>query len=525
MTSGIDFAKYAEIPVKIDLPPSLSAEDAEAASAVTQFSGLNCGRLLLRNLRFAGFEVPTPVQAHSVPLAMQSADVISVAQTGSGKTLAFMLPILYRILAAGSAPHRGGRNEPVAVRAVVLAPTRELASQIHEESKKFAYRSGLRVCVAYGGTPFGSQMRELERGCDILIATPGRLNDMIQRDRVTCRDVQFLVLDEADRMLDMGFEPQIRDIVEGSGMPPSGPGGRQTMMFSATWPAGRFNNVRQIADSFLVNPAMLTVGRVGGASESVTQKVAYVEGRRKTAAAIELLREVPGKTIVFVNTKRAAEELEQEFYQMGFPASSVHGDKDQRQRERALSAFKSGQINVIIGTDVLGRGIDVPEVAHVINYDAPNDIEDYTHRIGRTGRAGHQGLATTFLSAANKNIARDLAGMLTSSKADVPEWLIEMAPGRGGRGRGRGGRGGRGGGGRGRGGYRGGGGGDRGGGDRGGGGYRASSGGGGGSYGGGGGGGSYGGGGGGGSYGGGGGGSYGGGGGGGGYGGGGGGRR
>ena len=295
MSSGIDFAKYADIPVKIDLPPSLSPEAAEAASAVTQFSGLKCGRLLLRNLRFAGFEVPTPVQAHSVPLAMQSADVISVAQTGSGKTLAFMLPILYRILAAGSAPHRGGRNEPVAVRAVVLAPTRELASQIHEESKKFAYRTGLRVCVAYGGTPFGSQMRELERGCDILIATPGRLNDMIQRDRVTCRDVQFLVLDEADRMLDMGFEPQIRDIVEGSGMPSSGPGGRQTMMFSATWPAGRFNNVRQIADSFLVNPAMLTVGRVGGASESVTQKVAYVEGRRKTAAAIELLREVwPG---------------------------------------------------------------------------------------------------------------------------------------------------------------------------------------------------------------------------------------
>ena len=298
MSSGIDFAKYADIPVKVDLPPSLSPEAAEAASPVTQFSGLECGRLLLRNLRFAGFEVPTPVQSYSVPLAMQSTDVISVAQTGSGKTLAFMLPILYRILASGSKPHFGGRNEPVAVRAVVLAPTRELASQIHDESKKFAYRTGLRVCVAYGGTPFGSQMRELERGCDILIATPGRLNDMIQRGRVTCRDVQFLVLDEADRMLDMGFEPQIRDIVEGSDMPLSGPGGRQTMMFSATWPAGRFNNVRQIADSFLVNPAMLTVGRVGGAAESVTQKVAYVEGRRKTEAAVELLREVrPGEDL------------------------------------------------------------------------------------------------------------------------------------------------------------------------------------------------------------------------------------
>ena len=171
---------------------------------------------------------------------------------------------------------------------------------------------------------------------------------------------------------------------------------------------------------------------------------------------------MPGKTIVFVNTKRAAEDLEEEFYDMGFPAASVHGDKDQRQRERALGSFKSGRVNVLIGTDVLGRGIDVPEVAHVINYDAPNDIEDYTHRIGRTGRAGNRGLATTFLSADNKNIAHDLAGMLTSSKAEVPEWLIEMAPRRGGRGRGRGrGRGGRGRGGRGGyrsgGGYRGGG--------------------------------------------------------------------
>jgi ATP-dependent RNA helicase DDX3X len=197
---------------------------------------------------------------------------------------------------------------------------------------------------------------------------------------------------------------------------------------------------------------------------------------------------VPGKTIVFVNTKRAAEDLEEEFYDMGFPAASVHGDKDQRQRERALGSFKSGRVNVLIGTDVLGRGIDVPEVAHVINYDAPNDIEDYTHRIGRTGRAGNRGLATTFLSADNKNIAHDLAGMLTSSKAEVPEWLIEMAPRRGGRGRGRG----RGRGGRGRG-YRGGRGGYRSGGGYRGGGYRASGGGGygggGGGYGGGGGGG------------------------------------
>merc|ERR1719424_1249477 len=252
---------------------------------------------------------------------------------------------------------------------------------------------------------------------------------MIQRDRVTCRDVQFLVLDEADRMLDMGFEPQIRDIVEGSDMPDSGPGGRQTMMFSATWPAGRFNNVRQIADSFLVNPAMLTVGRVGGASESVTQKVAYVEGRRKTAAAIELLKAVPGKTIVFVNTKRSADTLEQEFYQLGFPASSVHGDKDQRQRERALGAFKSGQINVIIGTDVLGRGIDVPEVAHVINYDAPADIEDYTHRIGRTGRAGHQGLATTMINDRDGGLARDLHDMLMKSNQEAPDWLMGMRGG------------------------------------------------------------------------------------------------
>ena len=202
-------------------------------------------------------------------------------------------------------------------------------------------------------------------------------------------------------MLDMGFEPQIRNIVERADMP--GREQRQTMMFSATFPRA----VMRIAEQFLNNPTMLKVGRVGGAASSVTQKVVYVDGREKTNTCIELLKAVPGKTIVFVNTKRAADTLEMDLSDLGCPAASVHGDKDQRERERALNAFKTGQITVIIGTDVLGRGIDVPAVTHVINYDAPNDIEDYTHRIGRTGRAGNRGLATTFLSEIGRASCRE----------------------------------------------------------------------------------------------------------------------
>ena len=460
-SSGIDFSSYSEIPVEVELPRSVPELSSEMQS-VEEFAKLRCGAVLSRNLRFAGFTTPTPVQGHSVPLAIGGLDVISVAQTGSGKTLAFMLPILRRLLELGSAEGTPGyrdsdRHAPVAVRALVLAPTRELAQQIREESKKFAFRTGLRVGVAYGGTPFGSQMRELERGCDVLIATPGRLDDMIERGRVTLRQVRFLVLDEADRMLDMGFEPQIRNIIEQADMPPSAPpadgeddgvdGGRQTMMFSATFPP----KVRMIAQSFLLDPVMLKVGRVGGAATSVTQRVEWVEGRAKMARTLSLLEEVPGKTIVFVNTKRAAEELELTLQREGTPAASVHGDKEQRQRERALRAFKEGHVRVLVGTDVLGRGIDVPEVAHVINYDAPTDIEDYTHRIGRTGRAGHQGISTTMLNGRDGSVTRDLQKMLIASKQDVPEFLADLVPsnGRGGgrRGRGRGGgRGGRGGG-------------------------------------------------------------------------------
>jgi len=299
----------------------------------------------------------------------------------------------------------------------------------------------------------------------------------VSRERVSLRNVEVLVLDEADRMLDMGFEPQIRSLVEEADMPSSGreggarssqgrgrveeedgfgddddgdeavgggvSSGRQTLMFSATFPKA----VRAIADSFLVDPLMLKVGRVGGAATSVTQRVIRVEGRDKTDKTAELLREVPGKTIVFVNTKREADNLEYDLNALGHPSASVHGDKDQRERERALGDFKAGRIEVIIGTDVLGRGIDVPEVTHVINYDAPDEIEDYTHRIGRTGRAGHLGIATTMITGANRNLARELTQMLAASKQEVPEWLADMVPNRGGGGGRRGGGRGRGGGG------------------------------------------------------------------------------
>ena len=399
------------------LPPEMAP--------VQDFIGLNCGRVLGRNLRFAGFQQPTPVQGNSVPMAIGGLDVISVAQTGSGKTLAFMLPILYKLLEAGpvNSGGGGGRNSVVAISGLALSPTRELAQQIHEESKKFAFRTGLKICVAYGGTPFGEQMRELERGCDVLVATPGRLDDMIQRRRVTLSQVRFLVLDEADRMLDMGFEPQIRNIVERADMPPSGPQGRQTMMFSATFPRA----VMRIAESFLDKPVMLKVGRFGGAASSVTQKVMYVDGREKTRTCVELLKSIPGKTIIFVNTKRSADTLEADLYDLGCPSASIHGDKDQREREQVLTDFKSGKRPVMIATDVAARGIDVKDVKAVINYDFPGNIEDYIHRIGRTGRAGASGDAISFFHPdEDAAVAGKLAKVLRDHGQEVSEELHDL---------------------------------------------------------------------------------------------------
>ena len=403
------------------------------------FADVELPESLVANIKRCKYSKPTPVQKHSIPICLAQRDLMACAQTGSGKTAGFMFPIITGILRSGAPPAPRGRKAfPLAL---VLSPTRELSSQIWEETRKFSYQTGLRAVVVYGGAPVGQQLREMERGCDILVATPGRLSDLIDRARVSLESVRYLALDEADRMLDMGFEPQIRDIVERQGMPPAGE--RQTMLFSATFP----REIQRMASDFLHNYVFLTVGRVGSSTDLIVQKVEYVPIDNKRDVLMEMITAVPGLTLIFVETKRGADSLEDYLCRNRFPATSIHGDRTQQEREAALRSFKSGHTPYLVATDVAARGLDIPHVTHVVNYDLPSDIDDYVHRIGRTGRAGKKGLATAFFCDKDGPIARSLSELMEEAKQDVPDWLRNMAAtsrfgsGGGGR-RGGGGRGG-----------------------------------------------------------------------------------
>lgn len=331
---------------------------------------------------------------------------------------------------------------------MILAPTRELVSQIHDEARKFAYRSWVRPAVVYGGADINTQLRQIERGCDLLSATPGRLVDLIERGRVSLANIRYLVLDEADRMLDMGFEHQIRRIVQGEDMP--GIHERQTLMFSATFP----RDIQILAKDFLKDYIFLSVGRVGSTSENITQKIEYVEDHDKRSVLLDILAMEPqgGLTLVFVETKRMADILSDYLIANNYPATSIHGDRTQREREMALQTFRQGRTPIMVATAVAARGLDIPNVTHVINYDLPSDIDDYVHRIGRTGRAGNTGSSTAFFNRGNKNIVRDLIELLREANQEIPAWLETIVHenafgngggggyrGRGGRGRGRGG--------------------------------------------------------------------------------------
>ncbi|KAK9857160.1 hypothetical protein WJX84_004728 [Apatococcus fuscideae] len=304
---------------------------------------------------------------------------------------------------------------------LILSPTRELSSQIYEEARKFSYQTGIRPVVVYGGAPVVNQLRELERGCDILVATPGRLSDLIERARVSLSQIRFLALDEADRMLDMGFEPQIRRIVEGEDMPRAGQ--RQTLLFSATFP----KEIQRLAADFMHNYIFLTVGRVGSSTDLIVQHIEYVAANDKRAVLLDLINSVEGLTLVFVETKRGADALEDYLVNNGFPATSIHGDRSQSEREMALRNFRSGRTPVLVATDVAARGLDIPHVTHVINFDLPTDIDDYVHRIGRTGRAGKKGLATAFFTDKDTGISKSLADLLQETNQEVPSWLAGIS--------------------------------------------------------------------------------------------------
>jgi ATP-dependent RNA helicase DDX3X len=407
-----------------------------------EFTAESIGPQLLKNLVLTKFTKPTPVQKYSIPIGIAGGDMMACAQTGSGKTAGFLFPVISLMLAHGPVPEPEGAprgRSSSYINALILAPTRELASQIFDEAQKFCYCTGIRPVVVYGGANIQNQQRELDRGADLLVATPGRLVDLIERGRIKLDCVRFLVLDEADRMLDMGFEPQIRRIVQEEGMPLE----RQTFLFSATFPV----EIQRLASDFMKDYIFVAVGRVGAASKDVTQKIIWMEQDEKTEYLIDFLSRVPeGLVLIFVETKRGADYLEEILYNKGFPTSSIHGDKSQREREDALKCFKTAVTPILVATDVAARGLDIPNVTQVINYDLPSNVDDYVHRIGRTGRVGNTGNALSMFNDKNRNIAPELAQLMIENEQDCPEWLERFGSGGfgrgGGGGRGRGGRGG-----------------------------------------------------------------------------------
>ncbi|XP_060516593.1 ATP-dependent RNA helicase DDX3X [Cylas formicarius] len=419
--TGINFSKYEDIPVE--------ATGEKVPRHITSFEEVQLTEIIRSNIAAARYDTPTPVQKYAIPIILNKRDVMACAQTGSGKTAAFLVPILNQMYEVGPPNIQHGRSRrkqyPLGL---VLAPTRELATQIYDESKKFAYRSRVRPCVVYGGAHIGDQMRDLDRGCHLLVATPGRLLDMIDRGRIGLDYCKYLVLDEADRMLDMGFELQIRRIVEKESMPRTGE--RQTLMFSATFP----HPIQMLARDFLDNYIFLAVGRVGSTSENITQKVMWVQEHDKRSLLLDLLNvndlhqpSAESLTLVFVETKKGADSLEDFLDHEGYPVTSIHGDRTQREREDALKQFRSGNTPILVATAVAARGLDIPHVKHVINFDLPSDIEEYVHRIGRTGRMGNLGLATSFFNDRNRNLASAMLDLLVEAKQECPSWLDSIA--------------------------------------------------------------------------------------------------
>ncbi len=348
-----------------------------------EFEQLGLSPRLLKQMNAMGFTDPTPIQRQAIPHALEGRDVMGLAQTGTGKTAAFGLPLLNALLSRGAAP------EPKTATGLVLAPTRELAKQIVDALGGFTRGSHLKVALVVGGVSINKQIERMKRGTDLLVATPGRLIDLIDRKAVRLDQTRFLVLDEADQMLDMGFIHALRRIA------PLLPVERQTMMFSATMP----KLMADLSAKYLTDPIRVEVARPGVAADNITQSVHFVAQDAKADLLVRLLAgHENDRSLVFARTKHGAERLMKKLDAAGYPVASIHGNKSQGQRDRAIRAFKQGETLVLVATDVAARGIDIPDVKHVYNYDLPNVAENYVHRIGRTARAGASGQAVAFCS-------------------------------------------------------------------------------------------------------------------------------
>ncbi|KAG8038887.1 hypothetical protein G9C98_003194 [Cotesia typhae] len=371
---------------------------------------------ILTELRRQGFDQPTAIQAQGWPIVLSGRDMVGIAQTGSGKTLAYILPAIVHI---NHQPRLNRGDGPIAL---VLAPTRELAQQIQQVAADFGVSSQVRNTCIFGGAPKGPQARDLERGVEICIATPGRLIDFLERGTTNLRRCTYLVLDEADRMLDMGFEPQIRKIVEQ--IRPD----RQTLMWSATWP----KEVRNLAEEFLSNYIQINVGSLTlSANHNILQIVDVCEEYEKESKLMKLLEEISNepenKTIIFVETKRKVDDITRAINRYGWQAIGIHGDKSQQERDYVLNQFRSTRSAILVATDVAARGLDVEDVKFVINLDYPSNSEDYVHRIGRTGRSRRTGTAYAFFTPNNAHKANDLIQVLEEAKQVVNPKLYELA--------------------------------------------------------------------------------------------------
>ncbi len=375
------------------------------------FESLGLRADILRAIAEAGYSTPTPIQAQAIPAVLKGGDILAGAQTGTGKTAGFTLPLLEKLSRAQTEKMAKGRRP---VRALILTPTRELAAQVHESVRTYSKYLSLRSTVVFGGVSINPQMMNLRGGTDILVATPGRLLDLVNQNAVSLRDVEVLVLDEADRMLDMGF---IHDIKKVLALLPKQ---RQNLLFSATFS----DEIKALADKLLNQPSLIEVARRNTASERVTQRVHPVDRNRKRELLAHLIEQGDWQQVlIFTRTKHGANKLTEQLLDDGIRAAAIHGNKSQGARTKALEDFKQGEIRALVATDIAARGIDIDQLPHVVNYELPNVPEDYVHRIGRTGRADAEGIAVSLVCIDEDKFLRDIEKLI---KRDIDK---EVVPG------------------------------------------------------------------------------------------------
>lgn len=377
------------------------------------FDNLNLIEPLLRAVKNEGYTNPTPIQEQSIPIILSRKDLLGCAQTGTGKTAAFAIPML-QILHEEAQLQKGPRT----IKALILTPTRELAIQIEESFAAYGKFTGLKCTVVFGGVPQFRQTQILQRGVDILVATPGRLLDLIEQRFISLNDIKLFVLDEADRMLDMGFVHDVKRIVAKL------PQKRQTLFFSATMPS----EIQKLANTILSNPEKVQVTPVSSTAETIQQELYFVEKKDKKSLLLHLLKNKSINTaLVFTRTKHGADKVAQELNRAGIRSEAIHGNKSQNARQNALSNFKNQTTRVLVATDIAARGIDIDELTHVINFELPNVPETYVHRIGRTGRAGASGIALSFCDAEEKEFLRDIHKLISKAIPVVEDHPYPMS--------------------------------------------------------------------------------------------------